>query len=135
MATLLSTQTIVLALIAGLVASCSSEQVASGPNVVARWKACGNTKDGLRNRGRTILQDHAWVDRTLVVNVVDNDSCAGTRIADPSYQVNGKLVELKWGWLYIPAQPRAACYCDFKVRFEVTGLAPGDYQVQLGRVR
>ena len=128
-------QAIVFALTAGLVASCSSEQVASGPNVVARWKACGDTKGGMQNRGRTTLQDQAWVERTLVVTVVDNDECAGTRIADPGYKVNGKLVELNWGWRHVPDQPRAACYCDFKVRFEVSGLTPGDYQVQLGRIR
>ena len=126
----------VVALVAGFLASCSFfEKTASGPNVVARWKACGDTSSGLRNRGRTILQDHAWDGRTLVVNVVDNDYCGGTRIADPSYKVSGKLVELNWTWRHIPDGGIAACYCDFKVRFEVSGLAPGDYRVQLGRVR
>jgi len=130
-----STGALVSALVAALLTSCSSEQVASGPNVVARWKACSDTTGGMRNRGRTTLQDHAWVDRMLVVNVVDNDICAGTRIADPGYKVNGKVVELNWTWRYVPDQPRAACYCDFRVRFEVAGLAPGEYQVQLGRIR
>src|SRR5262245_10451614 len=126
-------RTAVLALVAASLLSCSSEQVASGPNVVVRWKACSDYTSGMRNAGRTTLQDHAWVDRMLVVNVMDNDDCGGSRIADPGYKLNGKLVELSWKWRHIPGEPRTACYCDFKVRFELSGLAPGEYQVRLGR--
>jgi hypothetical protein len=118
-----------------LLASCSPEQVVSGPNVVARWKACSESTDGLRNRGRTVLENHSWAERTLTVNVTDNDYCSGTRITNPAYVISGKLVQLSWGWERAPEKAITACTCDFAVRFELRDVPAGDYQVQLARVR
>lgn len=126
---------VVLALGATLLAACSSEHVVSGPDVVAKWKTCSESTDGLRNAGRTSLDNSSWADGKLVVNVKDNDNCGGTRIANPRYTANGKIVRLSWGWELGPDKAVTACTCDFSVRFELANLPPGDYQIELARVR
>ena len=126
---------IALSLSATVLAACSSEHAVSGPNVVARWKACSNSADGLRNSGRTRLENFSWMERKLIVNVKDNDYCSGTRIGSPRYTVSGNLVQLSWGWELGPDKAVTACTCDFSVRFELENLPRGDYQIQLARAR
>ena len=118
-----------------LLASCSSERVASGPDVIAKWKACTESTEGLKNAGRTALEGSSWAEGKLIVNIKDNEYCGGTRIANPRYTVNGKLVQLSWQWELGPDKAVTACTCDFSVRFELTNVPAGDYQIQLARVR
>lgn len=125
----------VIALSTTFLAGCSSEHTVSGPNAVARWKACSDSADGLRNSGRTSLENFSWMEGKLVVDVKDNEYCGGTRIANPRYTVSGNLVRLSWGWELGPGKAVTACTCDFSVRFELANLPAGDYQVQLARAR
>ena len=124
---------VVAALSLLLIAACSSEQVASGPNIVARWKTCKDPTGGPTNR--TVLESIRWAEGTLIVNVKDNDSCGGTRIANLRYMVSGDRVQLSWTWELGPEKALTACACDHSIRFELSNLPRGDYQVQLARER
>ena len=118
-----------LALGVALLAACSSDHVVSGTDVVAKWKACSGSTDGLRNAGRTTLENSNWSEGKLIVNVKDNDYCGGTRITNPRYALDGKIVQLSWGWELGPGKAVTACTCDLSVRFELANLPPGEYQI------
>lgn len=135
MSTLLKAQirSIVVALSATLFVSCSSDQVASGPNVEARWKACSDSTGAPANR--TVLENVVWVDGKLVINVKDNDYCGGTRVSNPGYTISGNRVQLRWTWEVGPQKAVTACACDHAIRFELSNIPAGDYQVQLTRTR
>lgn len=121
------------ALVLMFAASCTSEQVVSGPNVVARWKPCRESTGGPTNR--TVLEHSVWSDGKLIVDVKDNDYCGGTVLADPGYTVAGDTVQLRWTWKLGPEKAVTACACDHTIRFELSNLTSPDYKVPLVRVR
>jgi len=111
-----------------LTASCTSEQVATGPNVVARWKTCsGSTGPG----SHTALEGTNWSGERLIVDVKDIDYCDGTSISDLSYAVVGDTVQLHWAWKIAPDNALTACECFHSIRFELSQLAVREYKVSL----
>ncbi len=126
-------RSIVVALSAIVLATCSREQVVSGSNVLAKWKPCEGSTGAPRNH--TALESSTWAEGKLIINVKDNDYCGGTRIANPGYTLSGNLVQLSWSWELGPEKAVTACACDHAIRFELANLPAGDYQVQLSRVR
>lgn len=126
-------RSIVVAVAAILLIACSSEQIASGPNVVARWQTCRDSTGGLTNH--TAIENFGWTEGKLIINVKDNDYCGGTRVASPRFTVSGDRLQLSWTWELGPEKSVTACACDHAIRFELSNVPAGDYKVQLARTR
>jgi hypothetical protein len=112
--------------------SCSSENVATASNVTARW-SCGKNTGGPTNQ--TALTGVSWSGEKLIVKVVDNDYCGGSRISDMNYKATGSKLELRWAWRVEPGAAITACACDHAISFELSNLPRQEYQVDLIRKR
>ncbi len=112
--------------------SCYSPNVITTPKITARW-SCGKNTGGPTNH--TALAGVSWSGEKLIVQVVDNDYCGGSRISDMNYKAIGSKLELHWTWRVEPGAAITACTCDHAVSFELSNLPRQEYLVELIRRR
>lgn len=118
-----------------LAAACAAcgegEQTASGPNIVARSQKCTDTTVS-KQRGATVTGSE-WISGKFVVQVADVFNCARHDLASPAYTATGAEVSIRWAWKRPTDGPVAACECERKLTFELSGLKQDQYSVRLQR--
>ena len=113
-------------------ASCSSEQTVVGSNVTASVsRDCPAVSP--QGGDRVALESTSWSDGKLVVLAKDTFTCGAFQLTKPAYTLAGSELQLSWAWQRPPDAPMAACRCDRRIRFELSGLEKRDYSVRLAR--